>query len=136
MIVSPLENSTAVQSVLIVDDNDSVRAALRAFFRTRTDIRVVGEAADGTQAVSKAQRLAPDFILMDLAMPEMNGMEASSVIKASLPFTQIIMFTLYSDVLGTKLARAAGVDVILPKEAGTAGLIGAIERILAGKAPS
>ena len=69
-------------------------------------------------------------------MPTMNGIEATSVIKDALPYTHIVMFTLYSDALGEKVAKAAGVDVILPKDQGVAGLTRALERLFADKIPS
>ena len=72
----------------------------------------------------------PALILMDLAMPEMNGVEAANVIKKSLPDTKIIMFTLFPDRVGHLMAKAAGVDLVVDKEEGTAGLVRVLQDML------
>lgn len=81
------------RSVLIVDDHEAVRRALRALFREDPDFDVCGEAVDGIDAIQKAQDLSPDLIILDLAMPEMNGLEAAAALKYILPGTPLFLLT-------------------------------------------
>ena len=88
-------------SVLIVDDNQMVRKVVRHFFESLPDWNVGGEAGEGAEAVRKAAELKLDLILMDFAMPTMNGVEAASVLKKVLPDVQIIVFTVFDDALSS-----------------------------------
>ncbi|HKQ86553.1 MAG TPA: response regulator transcription factor [Candidatus Acidoferrales bacterium] len=117
-------------NVLIVDDNSSIRAALRSFLKARTPLRFCCEASNGAEAVRIARERKPAFVLMDLAMPEMNGVEAAAAIRKDLPGTKIIVFTLYPNRLGQTLAKAVGVDLVVDKEEGSAGLLKALECLL------
>ncbi len=83
MTQAPTGNSTAGIRLLIVDDHVIVRKGIRALLAETAGIEVVGEASDGRAAVAQAEALRPDVILMDLAMPEMDGIEATRLIKAS-----------------------------------------------------
>lgn len=123
------------KAVLIVDDNAMVRAALRVFLEGSTRLRVCGEAADGTEAILKAKELRPGLILMDLSMPNMNGAEAAWLIRKTLPETRIVVFTLYSDSFGQMLAAKAGVDLVVPKTEGAAGLMKALHPLLDEHSP-
>ena len=82
------------RSVLIVDDSQAVRKAMRGFFEASTDWKIGDEAADGAEAIRKAIELKPDLSLLDFCMPNMNGIEAASVLKKMLPLSHIIVFTL------------------------------------------
>ena len=75
------------KSILIVDDSETVRQVVRTFLESK-GFQVCGEAADGSQAIERAMELTPDLILLDVAMPGMNGVEAASVLKGRLPKTQ------------------------------------------------
>ena len=79
--------------MLIVDDHAVVRMGLRVFFDLQPDIEVVGEAADGSEGVAMARRLEPDVVLMDLLMPNMDGVTAIGRIKAERPETEIVTMT-------------------------------------------
>ena len=114
-------------SVLIVDDSDALRNAMRDFFGSLAGWTVGGEAKDGTEAVQKALALKPELIILDCSMPNMNGLEAASVIKKILPNVYIIVFTLFDDALGARLSSAAGVDLIIPKADGLTGLVKAVQ---------
>lgn len=118
-----------MKSVLIVDDSIYVRSALRTFLSAK--LRVCDEAADGLEAVQKAQEHQPDLILMDFAMPNMNGAEAAAVIKTTLPETRIVMYTFHSDSIGKSLAKAIGVDLVLSKSNSASALIDALQTVLA-----
>jgi two-component system, NarL family, vancomycin resistance associated response regulator VraR len=107
-----------LKSVLIVDDSDTCRKLTRLFLESQTDMEVCGEAVDGVDGIEKAKALKPDLVLLDLVMPQMNGVEAASIIKRSMPQVRIIMFTLYDNSLGHSLATAVGVDAVLAKSDG------------------
>jgi len=117
-------------SVLIVDDNLMVRKVMRHFFETLPDWRVGGEAEEGAEAVQKAAEIKPDLILLDFSMPNMNGVEAASVLKKMLPDVHIIVFTIFDDALGSSLVSAVGVDLVVPKAEGLNGLVKAIQSLM------
>jgi DNA-binding NarL/FixJ family response regulator len=118
------------KQILIADDSDTVRRILKMFLETRKDLMVCGEAANGFEAVEKAKILRPDLVLLDLAMPEMNGAEAASVLKKSMPDVPIIVFTMFSENIGRSLTSAIGVDLVLSKPDGMKALVEAIESLL------
>lgn len=84
-------------AVLLVDDHRVVRQGLRAFLESEGDIEVVGEAADGAEAVHKAQEFLPDIVLMDLVMPGMDGITAIRHIRETTPSCKVIVLTSFSD---------------------------------------
>lgn len=84
-------------SVLIVDDHAVVRRGLRAFLESEEDIEAVGEAADGAEAVQKAQELLPDVVLMDLVMPGMDGITATRQIGELTPSSRVLVLTSFSE---------------------------------------
>ena len=84
-------------SVLIVDDHAVVRRGLRSFLESEDDIEVVGEAANGQQAVVKVQELVPDVILMDLVMPEMDGITATRKVKQVSPGSRVLILTSFGE---------------------------------------
>jgi DNA-binding NarL/FixJ family response regulator len=97
--------------VLIVDDHPVVRTGLRGMFAGTSEIDLVGEAGDGDEAVLQAQRLQPDVVLMDLRLPGLDGVTATTRIKQDLPATQVIILTTYdsdSDILRAIEAGAIG----------------------------
>src|SRR5262249_18368480 len=79
--------------LLLADDHVTVRKAIRALLATEPDMEVVGEAENGTQAVEAVEMLSPDLVLMDLVMPEMDGIEAIRLIRARRPETRILVLT-------------------------------------------
>lgn len=91
------------KSVLIVDDHAYIRDELRLFIQSRPGMCVCGEASDGVEAVAIAKRTRPDLILMDLSMPRTNGVEAAAAIRQELRRTHLVVFTLFSDLLGGDL---------------------------------
>jgi two-component system response regulator NreC len=109
--------------ILLVDDHAILRDGLRALLSYYPDVEVVGEAGDGSQALELVERLAPDIVLMDIAMPVMNGLEATQRIRQEHPETRILILTQYEDqpyvlsllragVSGYVLKRALGTDLI------------------------
>jgi DNA-binding NarL/FixJ family response regulator len=118
-----------LKQVLIADDSKTVRSILTKFLQAQSNINVCGEAADGFEAVEQAKKLRPDLILLDLAMPVMNGAEAASVLKKIMPKVPIIVFTMYSENIGKSLASAIGVDMVLSKPDGMMALMQAVETL-------
>src|SRR5258706_8089345 len=105
-------------TVLIVDDYPAVRSAIRAGLERYTGFVVCGEAVDGVDAIEKATKLKPDFILLDLSMPRMNGMETASVLKRLMPHVPIVAFSMCAELLGKSLPSTVGIDAVIDKLAG------------------
>jgi DNA-binding NarL/FixJ family response regulator len=115
--------------ILIADDNDIVRTIIRFFLETK-GFEVCGEAADGIDAIEKASQLKPDLIVLDVAMPRMNGVEAASVLKGMMPDVPIVWFTMYKELVGHSLTAAVGVDAVLSKPDGVGGLVECVQGLL------
>jgi two-component system, NarL family, response regulator DegU len=113
--------------ILIADDSRIVREILRESLEDRGDVEVCGEAANGFEAIQSAKALRPDLVVLDLAMPEMNGVEAASVLKKLIPDVHIIVFSMYSEYLGQSLASALGVDLVVSKPDGMRRLVEAVD---------
>src|SRR5919202_6452960 len=120
--------------VLIVDDHGVVREGLRAYLELEPDIEVVGEARDGHEGVRRAQELAPDVVLMDLVMPNMDGVDATLRIKEQRPETHIIILTSFLDDERVLPAIKAGATSYLMKDVAAADLARAIRGARAGQA--
>jgi len=91
---------------------------------------VCGEAVDGLDAIEKATKLKPDFILLDLSMPRMNGMEAASILKRLMPHILIVAFSMYSELLGKSLPSTVGIDAVIDKLAGIEKVVECCTQIL------
>ena len=115
--------------ILVIDDGDSVRDIIRIFLE-REGFDVCGEAADGVEAIEQAKRLKPDLIVLDLAMPRMNGAEAASILSTTMPDVPIILLTLYQNVLGSALASAVGVKAVIDKTDGMDKLVECVHSLL------
>src|SRR5512133_320473 len=94
---SPPDPNHGPITVLIVDDHAVVRQGLRTFLDLQPDIKVVGEAADGTEALAQAQALLPDIILMDLVMPNQDGVSATRAITSAVPSSKVLVLTSFSE---------------------------------------
>jgi NarL family two-component system response regulator LiaR len=119
--------------VLIVDDHTIVRKGIRALLAEIEGIEVVGEAADGQEAVTQANSLRPDVILMDLAMPHMDGIEATRQIKTSQPESRILVMTSFATDDKVLPAIKAGALGYLLKESAPEDLVQAIQQIHRGE---
>lgn len=118
--------------VLIVDDSEIVREIIRMLLEKFSDVEICGEASNGAEAVQKAIALQPDLVVLDVVMPEMNGIEAASVIKNRVPETKTILFTMYGDYVQS-LAGAAGADVLVAKADGMSPLVEAVHALIKSK---
>jgi DNA-binding NarL/FixJ family response regulator len=118
-----------VRSILIVDDSPTVRQALCELFTREKDFDVCGEAANGQEAIERAQRLHPDFIVTDLSMPIMSGLEEARVLKQLMPTVPVIIYTAHSDRFIEKEAYAAGAYAVVSKSDPVTTLIAAVRSI-------
>ncbi len=118
--------------VLLTDDHAIVRASLRALLETAGDMRVIGEAENGQQAVREAARLRPQVVVMDLAMPRLNGVEAARQIAYKVPTARVLILSSYSDDHHLQQAVAAGVAGYLMKESAADELLAAIRETWGG----
>jgi len=114
------------QRILIVDDSPQVRQELRTLLPLAGDIEIVGEAADGQEAIRLAQALQPDVVLMDLEMPVLDGYEATRQIKALSPSCRVVALTVHGAEAAREKASQSGVDVFLVKGVSVETLVGAV----------
>jgi DNA-binding NarL/FixJ family response regulator len=121
-------------SVLLVDDHNIVRQGLRALFVAEGDITIVAEAQTGREAVQLAIKLHPEIVVMDLAMPLLNGWEATRQILKAVPTTKIVVLSTYGDDEHIQQAIAAGAAAYLLKQTAAADLVKAIREVKKGNA--
>ncbi len=119
--------------ILLADDHTILRAGLRMMLNAQPDFEVVGEAQDGRQAIQEAQKLQPDVILMDITMPDMNGIEATRQIKKLLPETKVLILTMHEHDEYVFQALRAGASGYMLKEAADTDLISALRVIQNGQ---
>jgi len=115
--------------ILIADDHDVVRSGLRSLIESQTDWEVVAEAADGKEAVSKAIETRPDVAVLDYSMPLINGAEATRQIRARLPRTEVLIFTIHDDEMLVRELLCAGARGYLLKSDSRLDLLSAIESV-------
>jgi len=126
----PLDGDTAA-GVLICDDNDSIRELLSAVVANRPGMRVIGEAADGNDAILEALRLQPDVILLDLAMPKRSGLEALPELRRLVPDARIVVLSGFASSNVEEQVMAFGAASYLEKGADPAAIVTALEEALA-----
>jgi NarL family two-component system response regulator LiaR len=119
--------------VLIADDHAILRKGIRALLGTEPDIEVVGETADGLETVAQAEALHPDVVLMDLVMPEMDGIEATRRITAEQPEVRILVLTSFAADDKVFPAIKAGALGYILKDSGPADLVQAIHQVYLGQ---
>jgi two-component system response regulator NreC len=118
--------------VLLCDDHTLFREGIKAILKDEASIEIVGEAADGRQAVAKALQLHPDVILMDIAMPDLSGFDATRRILQSNPKAKVIILTMYEEEEVINRCLAAGASGYVLKDAPRAHLIHAIDVVNKG----
>jgi len=118
--------------VLIVDDHAIVRDGVRALLALDKDVQVVGEAGGGREAIELARRLAPDVIVMDIAMPDLGGLEATLEIRKERPGARIVVLSQYGDASYVRRFLKAGVSGYVLKKAAGADLVAAIHSVARG----
>jgi DNA-binding NarL/FixJ family response regulator len=120
-------------SVLIVDDHRMMREALVTILERQRDIKVVGQAADGREGAEKAAKLKPDVVTLDVAMPNLNGLDAARHIRRHSAATRIIILTAYEDDLYIQHALEAGIDGYVTKNSAAETLAQAVRDVAKGE---
>ena len=121
-------------SILIADDHEVVRRGIRNLLEARPEWKIVGEAATGPEAIDKARKLRPDVVLLDLSMPEQDGIQAVSDIAAASPATKIMVLTMHDSGEMASRALAAGASAFVLKSDAARDLVNAIQAIGKGQA--
>jgi DNA-binding NarL/FixJ family response regulator len=116
--------------VLIVDDHEAVRKGVAGILESRGDIEVVGEGANGEEAVRKAKELNPDLIIMDFTMPVLDGLEAARRILKVSPEMPILMFSMHQMDALTEAAKLAGARGFVTKGESAENLLRAVDRVV------
>jgi DNA-binding NarL/FixJ family response regulator len=119
--------------LLLVDDHQMIRDGIKSYLSEEPSIELIGEAANGADAVLMAERLKPDVILMDISMPQLNGMEAAKLILEKLPNTKIIMLSMYEDEKYVTSCLAEGVHGYIHKGADKHEIIFGIKEVMEGE---
>ena len=119
-------------SVLLADDHTVVRQGLRALLEAEGDIKIVGEAANGRQAVDLAKKMLPDVVLMDLAMPVLNGLEATRQVRKNIPSAKVLVLTSYDDDEYVQQIVKAGASGYLIKQTAANDLLEALRAVQQG----
>jgi two-component system response regulator NreC len=118
--------------IIIAEDHKTVREGLRLIVESQDDMEVVGEAGNGREAVSLAEKLKPDIVLMDVSMPELNGLTASAKLKRILPDVKILTLTRHTDEAYLHELLQAGVSGYVLKQSESNELLRAIRAVAAG----
>jgi DNA-binding NarL/FixJ family response regulator len=121
--------SSPVRRIVLADDHEAIRLGVRSVLSSRPDWRIVGEAADGREALETIRSVRPDIAILDYSLPMMNGLELTRAIKKELPRTEILIFTMHDreDVLGELLT--AGARGYLLKSDASKHLLAAVEAL-------
>jgi DNA-binding NarL/FixJ family response regulator len=128
-----LEEVTKKIKVLVADDHTMVRNGICAVLALQKDVELVGEAADGQDALEKILRFVPNVALMDIVMPVMSGLEATKQISQECPQTRVLILTQYDEEENMQVARKAGAYGFIPKMAASSELMSGIRAVNAGR---
>lgn len=131
--MTEIQQTAQTITVLIVDDHQLVREGVRTFLQRQSDITVVGDAASGQEGLKLAAELVPDVVLMDLVMPEMDGVETTRRLKQISPSSQVIVLTSFDDDQHILPAIRAGALSYLLKDVSTAMLADAVRKAARGE---
>ena len=118
--------------VLLVDDHALMREGLRALLASHADISVVAEAGNGRDAVRRAAELKPDVVVLDISMPDLNGVEAARLIHAQCPGTRLVMLSMHANAEHLHRALDAGASAYVLKESAGSEVVAAIRTVVAG----
>ena len=118
--------------VFLADDHTVIRDGLRLLLEAQADITVVGEAADGRETLRQVKRLKPDVVLMDITMPELNGIEATQQIRGSCPATRVVILSMHANKEHISRALQAGADGFVVKESAGKEVVEAVISVHSG----
>ena len=130
LIRTPVRDSPGLRNVRVKRKGVGTGSAPPPKQESQTSFTVCGEAEDGLSAIQKAKELQPDVIVIDLALPRLNGAEVCSLLKAQLRNVKTVAFSMYADELGKAVAPTFRIDAMLPKSLGLKALAETVERLL------
>ena len=119
--------------ILLADDHAVVRQGFKMILAAQSDMEIVGEAANGREAVELAQQLSPDVVVMDVSMPELNGIEATRRLASSVPHARVVALSMHKDSVYVREILRAGARGYLLKDSGAADLVAAIRAVASGE---
>lgn len=119
--------------ILLVDDHALVRQGFKMILVAQPDMEIVGEAGNGREAIQRAEELRPDIVVMDVAMPELNGIEATRRLLASLPHTRVIALSMHKDSVYVRETLRAGARGYLLKDSPAGDLVTAVRSVASGE---
>lgn len=120
--------------ILIAEDHQTVREGIKLLVNSQTDMEVIGETGDGEEAIKQAVALTPDLLLMDISMPNMNGLKATKRLRSTMPNLRILILTRHTDDGYLQQLLAAGANGYVLKQSAPTELVNAIRTIAAGNA--
>ena len=119
--------------ILLADDHGVVRQGFKMILGAQADMEIVGEAANGREAVEQAERLKPDIVVMDVAMPELNGIEATRRLAESAPHVRVLALSMHKDSVYVRETLRAGARGYLLKDSGANDLVAAVRAVANGE---
>ena len=119
--------------ILLADDHAVVRQGFKMILDAQADMEIVGQAANGRQAVDLAEQLRPDVVVMDVSMPELNGIEATRRLASSVPHARVVALSMHKDSVYVREILRAGARGYLLKDSGAADLVAAIRAVASGE---
>ena len=119
--------------ILLADDHGVVRQGFKMILGAQADMEIVGEAANGREAVEQAERLKPDIVVMDVAMPELNGIEATRRLAESAPHVRVLALSMHKDSVYVRETLRAGARGYLLKDSGANDLVAAVRAVASGE---
>jgi DNA-binding NarL/FixJ family response regulator len=125
---------TRKTTILLADDHSVVRQGFRRILESQPDMEIVGEAGNGREAIEQATRLKPDVVVMDVAMPELNGIEATRRMSDTSPHTRVLALSMHKDSVYVREILRAGARGYLLKDAIDADLLAAVRAVAKGEA--
>jgi DNA-binding NarL/FixJ family response regulator len=131
--IAQLKSTSPIKRVMIVDDHDALRRGIRSLIESRSNLIVVGEAADGRSAIEEARRCAPEIAIIDYMMPEQNGIDLTLALKKEWPRLEILIYTMCGlESLVTEALRA-GVRGFVTKSESEEHLLAALDALIIGR---
>src|SRR5580693_6508311 len=119
--------------ILLADDHAIVRQGFKMILAAQPDMEIVGEAGNGREAVELAEKLRPEVVVMDVSMPELNGIEATRRLAASTPHTRVVALSMHKDSVYVREMLRAGARGYLLKDSGAADLVSAVRLVASGE---